>query len=138
MRSTPIKHPPANTLDLITGRTGWSAIPALLALEARRTIDFDRESGRLYPVTRTELLAAIRAGHEARDALTHAAQIVGVILAYVDHSELSEADESGAAWMACGLGELASAVDNALAGMTLALAHGDHLPDEQGGQDAKP
>lgn len=135
MRSTPIKHPPTNTLDLITGRTGWSAIPALLELESRRIIDFDRESGRLYPVTRGRLLAAIRAGHEARDALTHAAQIVGVIQAYVDYDELSEADESGAAWMACGIGELGGAVDDALSGMVIALAHGDHLPDEQEGDD---
>lgn len=93
-------------VDLIPGRTGWSVIPPLLALEARKIGDFGRASGHLYLTTRTGLLDTIRAGHCAQEALNDAAQTVGVIMAYADHTELSEADATGAAWMVCGIAEL--------------------------------
>lgn len=131
MSANPTPCPSADTPTPLPGKTGWSAIPAILALDATKRRDYTRESCCMFQTDRAGLLSTIRAGTCAQDALSDALQIFGTLFACAVHAELSPADLHAMGWIVCGIAELKSEIDGALASMNDALLHGDHFPDSQ-------
>lgn len=124
------------TLNAHMGQSGLAMLAPLFTLhETARMDPATTVTGHRFQTDKAGLQTALQAGSCAQEALSDAVTTIGRLVSYTDHAEV---DMTMVGFLLSGLGELKQKTDEALHVIALALAHGDHLPDDpRGGQDGQ-
>lgn len=109
-------------------RSDWSGLPAVFTLEhTTKLVNQGGDCFFQYQTDEAGLLSAWREASSAAEAITRAVEVIGKLMVYADHSELTPGDHADIVWLLCGLGELCQKANEAHGGFSKAIRDGNYL-----------